>query len=446
MAIEPFRLSAFDPVVSEEGGIDPFSLQGTYERLAERILPFITVRMARPRFLTAIAVGAVVCQKFRDEVAADRVTPAWLVFEWYVIEAFVRARAGAGDDSASRIPGIQKLGEALRTGRAVSAATYLKTPRVFGFTGVYRRLAKGLRIVDDDLGLDDGGFELVRIWADEQGLEGFNGGSRGPGAALRDALQEAVADGLGKGHTARTGGWVRWRSLAKHLAPGAAPPQERRWLYERLLDSGLEQNPHDPQAAEVRREFLTAVRFNRLPVNRNEEKEYLGFVGARGSPALRRRLALIDAYERISRALTDASDLILSLGGRGGAPEVHVREFAEHPLARRISRDLPGACRQLDRRFRGPDADDDVVNLLTRYRPVRSPEQLFSCLIDHHEEAQREKPPEGKRPWVERGRGDRVFVRPRYRLAHPPDGNGTYVHDYRTATCCSFLRDLGRLR
>ena len=66
MRLRPPYLSVFDPEISGEGGIDPPSLQPLYERLAERILPHITVRMSRPRFLTAMAVGFL----------------AWILSEW----------------------------------------------------------------------------------------------------------------------------------------------------------------------------------------------------------------------------------------------------------------------------------------------------------------------------------------------------------------------------
>ena len=51
-----------------------------------------------------------------------------------------------------------KVERALRTGRRVSATAYLKTPRVFGFTGVYKTLGVGLELVTDDVMLDDGGL------------------------------------------------------------------------------------------------------------------------------------------------------------------------------------------------------------------------------------------------------------------------------------------------
>jgi hypothetical protein len=38
-----------DPIEGGEGSVDPLSLSRTYERLADRILPAVTVRMSRIR-------------------------------------------------------------------------------------------------------------------------------------------------------------------------------------------------------------------------------------------------------------------------------------------------------------------------------------------------------------------------------------------------------------
>jgi hypothetical protein len=54
--------------------------------------------------------------------------------------AFVRAEESLAGKSG--IPGIQKVQRAVRNQRPVSAAAYFKTPASFGFTGVFRRLAR----------------------------------------------------------------------------------------------------------------------------------------------------------------------------------------------------------------------------------------------------------------------------------------------------------------
>src|SRR5438034_1416784 len=92
------------------------------------------------------------------------------------------------------IPGSQKVSRALRFGRHLGADAYLKTPTVFGFTGVYLRLARGLQIVDDDMRPDEGGYELLGKWERDQGLGGLRAGGEGPGAELRDEFRSAVED------------------------------------------------------------------------------------------------------------------------------------------------------------------------------------------------------------------------------------------------------------
>jgi hypothetical protein len=80
----PFS-SEFDPSEEAEGSIDPLGLAPGYERLADRLLPAVTVRMGHPRFVTAIAVGSRLLDEWDDDaVAADGATPPWLVWEWFV--------------------------------------------------------------------------------------------------------------------------------------------------------------------------------------------------------------------------------------------------------------------------------------------------------------------------------------------------------------------------
>ena len=82
MTLTPPLLSAYDVGASGEGSIDPLSLAPTYDRLANRLLPHLTVRMKRPRYLTAIAAGAHICEPMADRLASDGRSPAWIVFEW----------------------------------------------------------------------------------------------------------------------------------------------------------------------------------------------------------------------------------------------------------------------------------------------------------------------------------------------------------------------------
>jgi hypothetical protein len=236
--IKPPFSSEFDPSEEAEGSVDPLGLQPAYERLADRLLPAVTVRMGRPRFVTAMAVGACVCADWgSDAVAADKITPPWLVWEWLLIEAFVRADETL--TAKANIPGILKIERALRNQRPVGASAYLKTPGTFGFTGVFRRLALKLGILTEDGRLDDGGYELVDAWAKDQGLNGFIDASDGEGSQLRYRLRRAVSQGMEKGHTTHQSKEF-WQTLVQRFDPGRPGRREakvlsnRRILYRRI--------------------------------------------------------------------------------------------------------------------------------------------------------------------------------------------------------------------
>jgi hypothetical protein len=440
--LQPPVLSAFDPLASSEGGIDPLSSQATYEHLAERILPFLTVRMARPRFLTAMAVGAHVCQPFRDEIAADGVTPAYLVYEWYVIEAFVRHEDLLADRRS--IPGIDKVGRALKSGRNVSAGTYLKTAKIFGFTGVYRRLAYGLEVLNDDLELDEGGWELLRVWEDEQRLSGFLAGSQGKGAQLREDLRRAVRDGLRNGHTARKR-WWHWETLTRHLDPATAGAREADCIHRRLLRADLRQNSRDPLATAMRGEFLDHLERHAVAITRiGDEAEFLRSLKGEASTDLCERLEAIDAYEGLCRPLESAFRLLLHLSTRAGGTPVDLADFRAEPTTDELAGRLPAAVDRLARALKGTSYLEEVRDLLARCEGVGDASALYHTIVDHHEAAQLAKPPDGKRTWFERV-GAGIVVRPQYAHPDPPRTDDSYVHWYRTGTASTFLRDLGRL-
>lgn len=78
--------------------------------------------MSRPRFVTATAVSVDVCEGLEDKLAADGVTPAYLVFEWLVVEEFIRA---GKREVALRTPGSQKAHEVRHSGEATCASGHI---------------------------------------------------------------------------------------------------------------------------------------------------------------------------------------------------------------------------------------------------------------------------------------------------------------------------------
>lgn len=436
--IAPPVLSVFDPHERAEGSIDPLGLMANYERLAERIFPWLTVRMQRPRFLTAMVVGAHVCEGFAEELAADSVTPAWMVYEWHVVEAFVRQEL---DES---YPGKQKAGGSLRKGHRLSKDTYLKTGKVFGFTGVYRRLSRGLEILDDDHHLDEGGLELLHTWEREQGLKGFVSERKGAGAEFRDAMRQAVRRGLSRGFVDQPGGWRMWPPLTDHLRPDRMRKREAECIARRLFRTDLKGNRDDVEAQMMRRELLEHLERHGKPIDRATEHRFFRRVIRRASGPLQERLACIDAYEGLGRILEDAFRYILFLSSEGGSQPVAETDFAGQAPTHGLAERLPGALERLEAAFAGSGWEHVVQDNLQRYQGVKTPAALYDTVLEQHEEAQRRKPPDGKRPWTERlPRG--AVVRPMYRTDVMPLFDDRYVYDYRMGTASQFLTDLRRL-
>ena len=434
----PFS-SEFDPSEEAEGSSDPLGLFPCYERLADRLLPAVTVRMGHPRFVTAIAIGARVCEEWdSDAVAADGLTPPWLVWEWFVVEAFVRS-----EDSSSAVfgvPGIQKIRRALRNQRPVCATAYLKTPSAFGLTGVYRRLARGIGIITEDGTLDDGGYELVSAWARDQGLDGFLEASGGAGPAFCERLRRAVAHGMERGRTTDQPKDF-WRELASRLNPIAPGRREKAILIERILARA----GHAEMVAHLKDALIEQGGVG----GRDQEAPFLRKLSRKAPPELRELLTAIEAYESFGRAITDAFDgMRYCASSNGGAP-LDARSFAATKTAKSA---LAHLARSLERIRSHPTLmewerdHNGITQAIERFEGVQTATNLFEAILHHHEQVQRGKPPHGKRTWFERGTRGRVALRAGYTVHESPSGKDSYVHEYRIPTLSGFLSDLGVIR
>ena len=130
-------------------------------------MPAVRERMRRIRFLTAMAVVRLSRRAWRTTLNRD--ASPYLVWEWLVVEAIVREirreghRWGTGSTHGS---------PRHRPARIPRRASYLKTPRIFGFHGIYKRLAVYLGLVDVHLGPGPNAEKLADAWARGQGLQG----------------------------------------------------------------------------------------------------------------------------------------------------------------------------------------------------------------------------------------------------------------------------------
>jgi len=427
----PF-LTLSDPLTTGEGALDPLGLSTIGDRLADQILPGLRVRMSRPRFITAIAVVAAACEGMEDRVAADEVTPAYVVFEWLLVEAFVRA----GQEGTTKgTPGTLKAQRARASGVAMSAKTYLRIPGVFGFHGVYKPLARNLGIVDDDMRLGDNGYALLKEWQQEQGLPGFLESSvtKGPGSSYRHLIRSAVEDGLLRGHSTRTSSWQGWGLLAKHLAPGTIGAAESAFIHRMVLD------PKGGKRGEVF-QLLEAFKNNDEP----ESNIVRDVLIPKASEELRDRLAAIDAYESVGALLEDSLDWIRYLSSMAGARAIASTEYAKQPATNRIAAELRPAFHRAEKAFSTSPLilQQQLAVLAKSFDGVQDAERLFDSVLAHHGEIQKAKKPDGKREWFERGDRGATFVRVPYRLTESPKPRDWWTRPYRITTAQSFLNDL----
>ena len=172
MALSLPCMTAFDPPANSEGTLDPLGLYQIADQLATMLVPAVRERMQRIRFLTPMAVGALVTEGLEaDPEQPD--APPFLVWEWLVIEAFIRAIDDG--DRLLGVPGGRVTQRAINDLGYLQSRSYLKTPRVFGFHGVYKRLAIHLGLLDVHMGALSECERLVDAWAHDQGFGSLRG-------------------------------------------------------------------------------------------------------------------------------------------------------------------------------------------------------------------------------------------------------------------------------
>jgi hypothetical protein len=430
----PYR-SLSDPETQGEGSIDPLGLATLADRLADWILPGMTARMWRPRFLTAMAVTSAIAEPYSEQLAKDGVSPPWLVVEWYYVEAM----AGLTQEnvgSLRRIPGIDKARQALGDRVPMNANRYLKTAKVFGFHGVYKRLARHLDIVDDDLAVGESGYRLLRIWEQEQGLLGFSDRELTEGEAprLRRALRDAIKDALASGQTERSGRWTGAEFFTAYLAPQRTGRREARLLWELLTTVSAEPRGEifgDLREPEVRRQLR----------EEESERHLLARLRPKVSDELRRRFDAIEAYETVCRPLQEAWDRLRFLSTQRRPAVIGVDDVAGDGRSSEIASGLGSAIGRAGEMLVDSPISSEFETLVHGFDGVSSSADLFRALWEHHVRIQQRKSPDGKRPWFEETATGTLVVRPPYRLDKAPPRE-EFVHPYRLFSVASFINDL----
>jgi len=162
MATSLPSMTSYDPPGTSEGTPSIRGAVPDCGSVGGATVPAVRERMQRIRFFTAMAVGALVTEGLEDNPSQRDASP-YLVWEWLIVEALMRKMRD--DSSIWGVPGTLVTRRALDQYRYLDARSYLKTPRIFGFHGVYKRLAIHLGLVDVHLGPGPKADGLVNLSA-----------------------------------------------------------------------------------------------------------------------------------------------------------------------------------------------------------------------------------------------------------------------------------------
>jgi hypothetical protein len=426
----PF-LTSYDPPGSSEGTLDPLGLYQIADQLAVQLVPAVRERMLRIRFLTAMAVGAYIIEEIDDDPSKRDASP-YLVWEWLVVEALTREMGG--DSSFWGVPGMLMAKRALEQHGYLDARSYLKNPRIFGFTGVYKRLAVQLGLVDINLTPGPNSQSLLDAWARDLGLSGATEARQSIArwsSAVRRSLKEIpprAKPGWGKDE---------WARLAVAFNPGTCRGREKRFMRDLLTTEGDRRLGALPSIWRLQGEFDEAGFREEQLHDRLQEQE----------PGYRPLLDAIRAYEAFARSLQDAFDVL-----KAEASQLDAKGFAVPGIA--SDADFRRCVKKLHERFEvALHALSDVDNLGLslknlfdeRFGAFAEPMDAGSCAIKlctHHEAVQQGKSAEGKRPWFDRIGPDRIYIRRAYRKPRQKIQPGSYVHGYRGNPIRRFYSDL----
>jgi hypothetical protein len=430
-------LTERDDAESAEGGIDPLGLYTIADALGVRLVPGVRERQSHTRFLSTLAVSLSICGEFdEDGVAADGSSEPWLVFEWYVVEGLVRAAEEPAETLG--LPGSLKARRAIADRVPLSARRYLKTPSVAGFQGIYRILARELGIgVGERLG--EAGYELLTVWAKEQGLEGFVGTTPGPGHSLRRQWIDGLRKGLEKGATACSPAWSGWKAFRDHLGIYNAGRNERRFIADLLLGDtkGFRRDVLEFLVSPDGRTVIEAADSEQgLP-----EWQFHKAVRRVARAELRPLLDAISSYETFARLCQDAFDdcLVEMTRKRGKTSSADLGRLKSVRLASgRVPEIFGEVLERLEPFGEAPRLRDTFGNLAERGDATEWVERL----AEHHRTTQQRKPPDGKNPWFYRRDNGSYIVNPLYCRDEGGRHDDSYVHAYRTRSLLSFAQDL----
>ena len=423
-------ITAYDPPGSSESKLDPLGLYLIADQLATRLVPAVRERMQRIRFLTPITVGALITEDLEPNPRHPNALP-YLVWEWLVVEAIVRA---CYDEKIWGLPGSMVTKNAVDDYGYLDERSYLKTPRIFGFHGVYKRIAIHLGFIDTHLRFRaPRGEELVSRWARGCGLGRFD--VRHP---LYQKWRKAVEVSLRESpvRTRTTPRWKKedWQELANVFVPHKFNRIEKRYLTQLLKST-----------EEDRLGALIPI-WNLLSNSNGQvQDEHIFHRQLRcKAPEYTVVLDAIETYESFCRNLSDAFDIMRAKGSHKNHQSFNLTSLHNDPefctLAKQSYLLHHNALAQLSEL--DPTLEARFMNRFDKFYEPMPPEHFALAICEHHETVQQAKSREGKRCWFERLGPECFHIRQNYRVERPVLLPGKYLHEYRTIPISRFYRDL----
>lgn len=424
----PF-LTVYDPPGYSEGSLDPLGLYLFADQLAMKLVPGVRERMLRVRFLTPMAVGALITEGLAANPHHPE-TPPFLVWEWLVVEAIIRAFMD--DPDLWGLPGSLVVRRAITQYNYVDHRSYLKTPRVFGFHGVYKRLAVYLGLVDAHMRIcEPNGLKLIEKWSKDQGIGSFDYTH-----PLFIRWRRVVESSLSKAPVRTYSHWTQheWRTLAECFLPDGVKTNEKTYLKSLLLSES------NGKLGALRNIWNLCHVYTEGMINEKELQRVL----MEKEPRYAALLNAIRAYERFCRLMTDAFDSIRYMSSQTDTTGFQLSETQHDKTFSAVALEVHDAYHQAAQHIGiiYPDMEELFKIRFSRFaEPI--PLSVFASIIcEHHESIQQGKSREGKRPWFDRIGHGTIYMRPNYRRVDPPQISDTFVHDYRAKPIFRFYRDL----
>jgi len=430
-------LTQADPVSLSEGSLDPLGLYVIADRLALTLVPGFRERMSKPGFFKAIAAGSHICSQFNSEYASDGISPAYLVYEWHVVQALIKTFINDDPDQLIGLPGREKATDAYEDGEPLSFKRYLVTPNVFGFHGVYRTLVSQIDIIDDDYNLGETGFDLLKAWEEEKKMQGFLSGY-GVGRSFYSRLKEAVDLGMEHAHVKRKWNWDTFKEIAKAFNPNTIGRKEGKVIFSAIT--------RDKNRKEII-DFLCTEDSQLIWKGSNEsERRIHDMILKSCSVELKDLLKAIQAYESFCRYFQNAFDACLVAMSQTGKSSIS--ELSELDEVIKAAAELPLFYKKSVNTLDAFNLAGDFQQKFGELSIQANPKEWLKIMFDHHKKIQRTKGKIGKRLWFEM-HDDGLFEIYSSNMRNKTiteESYDEYLHGYRITSLYSFLEDLNKVK